>query len=107
MSDESRHTLEQKRNRFSNWKKKRSGREYLAVLFVECKGRCPKCQQLMILSYEDKTYTNRATFNHKIRLADMGKEKEMSNLDILCWTCNTNDGIEAERNKPTNMIATV
>jgi len=82
-------------NKFANWKKKKSGRECLAVLFVECKGKCPKCKQDMVLSYEDKTYENRATWNHKVPLADnYDLSKCIENLEILCWKCNNEEGIK-------------
>jgi hypothetical protein len=85
----------QAREKFDTWRKRRTGREYLAVLFVENRGRCPRCGQLMVLSYEDKHFDNRATFNHVIPLVDsVDDPKNPENLDILCWMCNHMDGIE-------------
>jgi 5-methylcytosine-specific restriction endonuclease McrA len=89
------------KNRFSSFRRSRDGKEILAVMFVEAEGKCPKCQQHMILSYEDKTYENRATFNHIIHLTDAWElALDIENLEILCWKCNMQDGRSFNHVKP-------
>jgi len=78
------------RDTYRSWRHlTKESKLYLAVMFVLCEGKCPKCGVGMILSFTKEDECPRsATLDHINNLSYTEKHEKLG-LTILCKACNS------------------
>ena len=88
------------RKQYQEWRRNTvEAKMYLATLFVLCRGKCPKCDGDMVLTFAYYTKGNLATLDHVNPLSYTLKH-DKTGLQIMCKDCNEKKGSDVELKLP-------